>query len=109
MANSYNGEFKTIDTEAKAYFLGFFHADGNLHYSKIAYSSATKIKLGIKDEEILHKFVKEFPFFKFSYTQDYYEWKGQRKISKKCMIRSYNRKLFIDLLTLDIKNEIPNL
>jgi len=103
----YNNEFKLIDTEAKAYFLGFFHADGNLHYSKTAYSSATKLKLAIKDKEILEKFVKEFPFFTIADYINKYKYKGLEKTTDVTIIRSYNKQLFIDLLNLEVKGNIP--
>ncbi len=106
---AYQGEFETIDTEAKAYFLGYFHADGNLYYNKTAYSSQTKIKLGIKDEHILRDMLVHFPFFSFSYTSDKYEYKGKIKINQKCLLRSYNKKLFTDLLNLNVKGGIPNI
>jgi len=104
----YKNEFRKIDSEAKAYFLGFFHADGNLHYSAKAYSSASKIKLSIKDEELLKRFEEEFPYFKFSYTKDSYKWKAVTKISYKCLLRSYNKELFKDLLNLNVKEDFPD-
>ena len=44
--------FKTIDTEDKAYFLGFMYADGNL--SKSCY--AMRIELHPQDRDVLEKF-----------------------------------------------------
>lgn len=105
----YNGEFKVIDNEAKAYFCGFFHADGNLHYSKRAYSSSSKIKLAIKDKEILQRFEKEFPWFKLSDTQDNYEWDGEIRVNKKSLLRSYNKELYTDLTNLKVKTDIPKI
>jgi len=104
---SYNGEFKNVDTEAKAYFLGFFHADGNLHYSKTAYSSCSKIKLGIKDKEILQRFKEEFPFFTLSYSEDRYVWKDEERFNNKVILRSYNKELYTDLVNLKVKSDLP--
>lgn len=46
--------FKYIDNEEKAYWLGFFYADGCVRIRKI--SSESKLKLSIKDLEHLEKF-----------------------------------------------------
>jgi len=46
--------FKTIDNENKAYWLGFFYADGYVRDRKN--SSETRLKLGIKDLDHLEKF-----------------------------------------------------
>ena len=44
--------FENIDTEDKAYFLGFIYADGNL------YKNTLKIYINQRDEDILYKFKK---------------------------------------------------
>lgn len=46
--------FQNIDTEEKAYFLGFMYGDGNVHQKKIM----IKICLHNQDIDILHKFNK---------------------------------------------------
>ena len=48
--------FKNIDTEDKAYWLGFFYADGCVRVRKE--SSESKLKLSIKDIDHLEKFKK---------------------------------------------------
>jgi len=106
---SYNDEFKNIDTEAKAYFLGFFHADGSLHYSKTAYSSCSKLKLGIKDEEIIKRFESEFPFFNISYSEDSYVWNNEERFNNKVVLRSYNKELYADLVNIGVKSILLDL
>jgi hypothetical protein len=46
--------FQNIDTEEKAYFLGFMYGDGNVHQNKVM----IKICLHNQDIDILHKFNK---------------------------------------------------
>ena len=61
----YNNEFKEIDSEEKAYFLGFMYADGCL--SKIKRSNSTYIKhqvqISLTDKQIIDDFKSLFPFF----------------------------------------------
>ena len=49
--------FKTIDTQEKAYWLGFIYADGYVS-SSTSYSYSIGISLAIKDKTHLNKFVK---------------------------------------------------
>lgn len=52
--------FETIDTEAKAYFLGLLLADGNIHKVKNQKNSyVVQIALKYKDHDILEKFKME--------------------------------------------------
>lgn len=48
--------FETIDTEDKAYWLGFIYADGNV------YKNTLKINLSVKDKDFLEKFKKAINF-----------------------------------------------
>lgn len=50
--------FETINTEKKAYWLGFIYADGNLQKLKHQ-SGKLRIQLARRDEEILHKFKRD--------------------------------------------------
>lgn len=59
----YNGEFKIIDTEQKAYLLGLIMADGGLFYNKRSGAYQVKIKLKKSDKELLDKIHSTFPFF----------------------------------------------
>lgn len=58
---TYKGQFKTIDTELKAYFLGYAYGDGH-NTTQGGY----KFIIGTteEDEPILRVFGTEFPFFK---------------------------------------------
>lgn len=81
----YKREFLTIDTEEKAYFLGYFYGDGCLHsrkqYDKLIYQSSVLSK----DKEIILKFRSIFKFFGI------YESKGYHTIC------SYSPELYFDL------------
>ncbi len=48
--------FKDINSESKAYFLGFMFADGCVHKDKRANSYVMKVMLNIKDKQILQTF-----------------------------------------------------
>jgi hypothetical protein len=50
--------FEKIDTEDKAYFLGFLCADGCIQNDKKSYRYQVTLKLHNKDKNILEKFVK---------------------------------------------------
>ncbi|WP_291576490.1 terminase gpP N-terminus-related DNA-binding protein [Clostridium sp. UBA4548] len=52
----YEDYFDVIDTEAKAYFLGWIMADGNISVYNKQYS--LKIHIALKDKEIINKFLK---------------------------------------------------
>lgn len=54
----YNGEFKTIDTQEKAYVLGLYYSDGYVAKSE----RFTGISLHIQDAKILYKIEELFPF-----------------------------------------------
>lgn len=62
----YKREFQFIDTELKAYFLGFLYADGSI--SKVKYKNTfryyCRISLHYQDKDILEKVKKEFSFFR---------------------------------------------
>jgi intein-encoded DNA endonuclease-like protein len=47
--------FETIDTEEKAYWLGFIYADGNVNDNNKGYLS--RLTIGIKDKEHILKFI----------------------------------------------------
>ena len=52
--------FENIDTEKKAYWLGFIYADGSVYKSKDNISHHLVIKLSSKDINHLHKFRSDF-------------------------------------------------
>lgn len=65
----YNNEFKSIDTEIKAYFLGQAFGDGSVSYEKKHYKfSMASI---IEDEEIYKKLQQCFPFLKLKYYKSH--------------------------------------
>lgn len=62
----YNREFEKIDTEVKAYFLGFAYADGCITTKK-AKGNYKKLhfRISLIDKEIIDRFYIEFPFFNY--------------------------------------------
>jgi hypothetical protein len=97
----YNNEFEVIDTEEKAYFLGFMYADGCL--SAIERKNSTYIKyqvqMSLADEDIIKKLHSIFPFFNLQIF-DFGKYKSTW--SKQFALRKANRKLFDDLTSQGI-------
>ncbi len=75
--------FDNIDTEEKAYFLGFLYADGNVHGDK----NRVSLKLHKKDEEILIAFSKLI-----------YESYTIRRDGKYVEFAFYNNKMVQDII-----------
>jgi len=93
----YNREFKKINNEQKAYFLGFMYADGCI--SAIKRKSSTYIKyqvqISLTDEQIIKEFQENFPFFNLQIF-DFSKYKSTW--SKQFALRKANKQLFDDLL-----------
>lgn len=56
---NYNRELQTIDNQEKAYLLGLFYADGNIHSTY----NMCRLELSLKDSSLLFHLLKVFPFF----------------------------------------------
>lgn len=54
--SNYNREFKTIDSNNKAYVLGMFYADGCI-------SANNSVRISLCDNQIIKDMLHEFPFF----------------------------------------------
>ena len=104
--------FETIDTEHKAYFLGFIYADGCIHIERPANrtkpSYVFRIGLNVKDRETIVKLAEElnYPIEKISLV----------KSTNSNALRIRNQKLFDDLYKQGVRPnktvvgvEIPNL
>jgi transposase-like protein len=65
--DKYSGEFKTIDTQEKAYVLGLFYADGYIYKRKYSYFSG--ITLHLKDEYLIDKLCEIFSFFQKTFDK----------------------------------------
>lgn len=93
----YNNQFKKINTEQKAYFLGFMYADGCL--SKIKTKSKyikPQVQISLADEQIIMDLYKIFSFFNlqvFDFGKYNSNW------SKQFALRKANNQLFEDLLS----------
>lgn len=71
----YNNEFKTIDTEEKAYLLGLLYADGSLRSEH----NQNTMRLSLIDEELILHLHEIFPFFKFG-SFDYSKYNRNNQI-----------------------------
>lgn len=92
----YKGEFKIIDNEEKAYFLGFMYADGCLSKIKRKNSNYIKhqVQISLTDEDIIRRFKEIFPFFNLQIF-DFGKYKSTW--SKQFALRKANNELFYDL------------
>jgi intein-encoded DNA endonuclease-like protein len=93
----YNREFKKIDTQEKAYFLGFMYGDGTISAytqkdGKIRYQ--TKVSIHENDDELILMFMKNFPFFSKG-SFDYSKYNANSGIQSS--ISSHSKELFHDL------------
>lgn len=93
----YNNELQEIDTEQKAYFLGFMYADGCITAISRKNSKYIKyqVQISLTDEQIINDFKTVFPFFNLQ-TFDFGKYKSTW--SKQHALRKANKKLFDDLL-----------
>ena len=94
----YNNELSVIDTQEKAYLLGFLYGDGTI--SRYAEKNGkirhqTKISIQIGDSDLIKDLKKNFPFFtlgEFDYSK--YNENSVKQIS----ISSHSKKVFDDLM-----------
>lgn len=92
----YKGEFKLIDTEEKAYFLGFAYADGCISKKKGKgnYLGRT-FRMSLADKDIIYRLQSLFPFFNID-TFDYSKYRIGN--SKQYAIRKVSTELYNDLV-----------
>jgi intein-encoded DNA endonuclease-like protein len=83
--------FGEIDTEEKAYWLGFLYADGCVYHNKTSYD--VQIMLGIKDFTHLEKFKKAI-------NSDYETKIVQKNYGPEAFFRCSSKKMYQDLLCL---------
>lgn len=90
--------FEIIDTEEKAYWLGFLYADGCIRKTKSG--SQISLKLSLKDENHLNLFKTSIESqHKVSYNRNYTtSKKGTPSFSDNCVIRVNSNKLVEDLI-----------
>ena len=72
---TYNRELSTIDTQEKAYLLGYFYGDGNNYVGKNGKYIVYKSSVVSKDRQVIEDLQKYFPFFyinKQKYTKGEY-------------------------------------
>lgn len=105
---SYNSDFfKEINTQEKAYWLGFIMADGGIEYSK-SKDNKTKtsqirlrIMLSVKDIEHLKKFANTISDNINIKTRSTY-LKKTNKEYKMCILTVYNKEIVDDLVKLGV-------
>jgi hypothetical protein len=90
--------FKIIDSEEKAYWLGFLYADGCVRKTKSG--SQVVLKLSIKDESHLIKFKNNIESeHKIVYNQSKtISKKGTHSVSSNCLIRVSSNEMVNDLI-----------
>jgi Asp-tRNA(Asn)/Glu-tRNA(Gln) amidotransferase C subunit len=89
MKNIYKSEFSTINTEEKAYVLGYIYGDGCLYQQKSKRKNVSiqyRTTILSKDEEIIDKIKNCFNFFNKTVTKNKYY-----------TLTAYNKELFDDL------------
>lgn len=98
--------FNIINTQAKAYWLGFIYADGCVSHDTRTDSFELSIKLQEKDYEHLKKFNKDLngnvPVSFYSKTLNY---KNQDREYGQCQIRLYSKEMVLDLISCGV---VPN-
>ena len=97
----YNREFKIIDTEEKAYFLGLMYADGSISKARRRNSTYVKhqVQISLIDEDLIKDLHNLFPFFNI---QEFDFGKYKSNWSKQFALRKANKLLFDDLLNQGI-------
>ena len=99
---NYNNEFKIIDTEEKAYFLGLFFADGSISQLPRKESNYVKhqVQISLTDEQIVRDLHQHFPFFnlgEFDFSRYKSSW------SKQFNLRKTSTELFNDLIKCGVR------
>ena len=94
----YNGELKIIDTQEKAYLLGFLYGDGCISYSftkSNTESFSTNLNISEIDVETILNLKECFPFFNFNMG---YCNKHNKNHNKQVVIRKLSKELYNDLM-----------
>jgi intein-encoded DNA endonuclease-like protein len=94
----YKNELKKIDTQEKAYFLGFMYGDGTITNYKEKTGRErflTKISISMVDENLITKLHKAFPFFNKS-SFDYSKYNSNSTIQYS--LAKSSKELYNDLL-----------
>lgn len=94
----YNGELKIIDTQEKAYLLGFLYGDGcicTIVEKTGSVRHITKISIHKNDEKLIIDLHDKFPFF---YLGNFDYQKYNPNCGKQVSIRNSNKNLYDDLM-----------
>jgi len=108
--------FENINSEEKAYWLGFFFADVCLWHNTKTYSYTINFQLGRIDTNHIKKLLKSINGTnKFQFFTRTKEYKGQKKTFKYVKITLSSKKMFNDLIHLgctpqkSLKLQYPNI
>ena len=96
--NSCDTMFEIIDTEEKAYWLGFLYADGCVSYNKVSFPTRYVVELSLKESDKVH--IEKFQKFMNSTRNIEY-----RKNTKSFRIQIFSKKLCEDLIKLGCTNK----
>jgi intein/homing endonuclease len=97
--HKYNHELKLIDTQEKAYLLGFFYGDGTIiDYKEKSGRQRylTKISISITDQDLILKLKEYFQFFNIQ-TFDFSKY--NLNSGKQISISKTSKELYFDLLS----------
>lgn len=98
--------FHNIDTEEKAYWLGFIYADGWVNENEVSHSGVVGIELSIKDYNHLKKFNKSLSGNYRITTR----WRpclisNYNTITEMCCVRIFSRKMMKDLESIGVTRD----
>lgn len=97
--------FKTIDSEDKAYWLGFIYSDGWISITSEANSGVVGIQLQRRDDEHLKKFNKSINGnYKISYGKKKCSISNSEEEFPYCLIKIYSIDMVNDLISHGVNN-----
>lgn len=101
--------FQTIDTDEKAYWLGFIYADGCVIFNPEKRNYELSIQLNKNDDYILSKLSRNIGGnHKLKYIHSYKEFNGYKYETDSCVLRVYAKQIVEDLIDIGIVPDKTN-